>query len=63
MGYLYAGLTLGRTSGALQRALFDGTLPGAARVLPVQYAVAGAVGAGIGLGLWQMTVWTRNQLA
>lgn len=61
-GYVYLGLTLGRTSGALQRALYDGTLPGVGRVLPVQYAVAGAVGASIGLGLWQMTVWTRGQL-
>lgn len=62
VGYAYLGLTLGRSTGALERALYDGTLPGAARVLPMQYAVAGAVGVSIGLGLWQMTVWTRGQL-
>jgi len=59
-GYVYLGLALGRTPGAMQRALFDGTLPGVGRVLPVQYAVAGAVGASVGLGLWQMTVWTAR---
>jgi len=61
-GYLYLGLTLGRSSGALQQALYDGSLPGVGRVLPMQYAVAGAVGASFGLGLWQLTVWTRVQL-
>ena len=62
LGYAYLGLTMGRRSGALVQALYDGTLPGAGRVLPMQYAVAGTVGAAIGLGLWQMTVWTRGQL-
>ena len=59
-GYLFLGFTMGRQTGALEQALFDGTLPGGARVLPMQFAVAGAVGASIGLGLWQMTVWTAR---
>ncbi len=61
-GYLYLGFTVGISPGALEQAFFDGTLSGTGRVLPAQYAAAGAVGTAIGLGAWQMTVWTRSQI-
>ncbi len=59
-GYLFVALTLGRTEGALLQALFDGSLPGVGRVLPLHYAAAGLMGVCIGLGVWQMTLWTKT---